>query len=139
MGLRYDDFVFPVVKAIQEQQKIIEAQQQQIDELKKLITAGPTAAVSSMELNDKSGLALRQNAPNPFTKQTSIGFNIPQNAGSAQLLFYDATGRLISTHTIADRGKGLLTINANDLSNGVYNYSLIVDGKLTETRQLIKQ
>jgi len=132
MGLRYADFVVPLVKAIQEQQ-------QQIDELKKMIAGSGTVANSNMELSDGKGLALRQNAPNPFTKQTTIGFSIPQNAGSAQMLFYDATGHLISTHIIADRGKGLLTVNANDLSSGAYNYSLVVDGKLVETRQLIKQ
>ena len=37
-GLRYAEFVVPLVKATQEQQALIEAQQQEIDELKKLIT-----------------------------------------------------------------------------------------------------
>ncbi|TMI79425.1 MAG: SlyX family protein [Bacteroidetes bacterium] len=34
-GLRYSEFVVPLVKAVQEQQAIIEKQQQQIDDLKK--------------------------------------------------------------------------------------------------------
>jgi len=36
-GLRYAEFVVPLVKAVQEQQKIIESQQKEIDELKELI------------------------------------------------------------------------------------------------------
>jgi len=37
LSLRYTDFIAPMVKAMQEQQKIIESQQVQIDELKKII------------------------------------------------------------------------------------------------------
>jgi hypothetical protein len=36
-GLRYGDFVVPLVKAVQEQQKMIEALQQEVVELKKQI------------------------------------------------------------------------------------------------------
>jgi hypothetical protein len=36
-NLRYADFVVPLVKAVQEQQEIIENQQKQIDELKKML------------------------------------------------------------------------------------------------------
>ncbi|HNU87209.1 MAG TPA: hypothetical protein PKJ94_02925, partial [Ferruginibacter sp.] len=36
-GLRYAEFVVPLVKAVQEQQSIIKQQQVQIDELKKAI------------------------------------------------------------------------------------------------------
>jgi len=36
-GLRYAEFVVPLVKAVQEQQTIIESQQQQIDELKVMV------------------------------------------------------------------------------------------------------
>ena len=36
-GLRYAEFVVPLVKAVQEQQKIIEKQQKEIEELKRLV------------------------------------------------------------------------------------------------------
>jgi trimeric autotransporter adhesin len=36
-SVRYNDLIAPMVKAIQEQQLLIEAQQKQIDELKKLM------------------------------------------------------------------------------------------------------
>jgi hypothetical protein len=37
LGLRYTDFIAPMVKAIQDQQKQIESQQKQIDELKQMV------------------------------------------------------------------------------------------------------
>jgi len=132
MGLRYSDFIVPLIKGMQEQQ-------QQIEELKKLIAAGTTVTSSSMELSDKNAANLNQNAPNPFTTQTVIGFSIPQNAGSAQMLFYDVSGRLISSHNISDRGRGLLTVAAGDLSSGIYSYTLVIDGKIADTKKLIKQ
>jgi len=130
MGLRYADFVVPLVKAIQEQQL-------EIDELKKIIASGPVS--STLELSDKNAVALNQNTPNPFTKQTLIRFSVPVNATSAQFVFYDAGGRLICTHNITDRGSGLLTVSASDLSSGVYSYTLVVNGKIAATKQLIKQ
>jgi hypothetical protein len=41
------------------------------------------------------GFELYQNVPNPFSRRTSIGFNLPE-AGPATLQVYDQTGRLIS-------------------------------------------
>jgi len=36
-GLRYSTLVVPLIKAVQEQQALIESQQQQIDELKVMV------------------------------------------------------------------------------------------------------
>jgi hypothetical protein len=33
-------------------------------------------------------------------------------------------------------GKGILNIDAATLSSGTYNYSLIVDGKVTDTKKM---
>lgn len=49
-GLRYSEFVVPLVKAVQEQQKQIDEQQKQIDELKELVVkliSGQAANVST--------------------------------------------------------------------------------------------
>ncbi|MFM8485382.1 MAG: hypothetical protein ACKOCH_03520, partial [Bacteroidota bacterium] len=44
------------------------------------------------------GFELYQNVPNPFSRRTSIGFNLPE-AGPATLQVYDQTGRLIFSQT----------------------------------------
>lgn len=56
MGLRYADFVVPLVKAVQEQQ-------QQIDELRSMVAAS-TVAGTTIELSNKNAVALNQNTPN---------------------------------------------------------------------------
>ncbi len=36
------------------------------------------------------------------------------------------------------KGKGSLNVFANDLTNGVYTYTLVVDGKVIDTKKMIK-
>lgn len=77
--------------------------------------------------------------PNPFAEQTVITYNIPQNTGFAQLLFYDMNGRQIKAVDITTKGKGQLNVFANDLTNGIYSYTLIVDGRIIDTKKMVKQ
>lgn len=148
-AVNYAEIVVPLVKAVQEQQAMIEKQQQQINDLKKLV-AGGTTPVNQNNTNSTTGInvqnidlsdavVLNQNQPNPFAEQTLINFNIPQNAGSAQILFYDLSGKLIKTQSITTKGQGSLNVYASDLSNGTYSYTLVVDGKIIDTKKMIKQ
>lgn len=84
-------------------------------------------------------MVLDQNVPNPFAEQTIITFNLPENTGSAQMLFYNIEGKLINSVDLTQKGKGQLTVFANDLSNGIYTYALVVDGKVMDTKKMQKQ
>lgn len=118
---------------------MIEDQQKQIDELKAVYQGGTNDPNKiNIELSDKDVIILDQNVPNPFAEQTVINFNLPLNVGKAQLLFYNAEGKLINSQDLTQRGKGQVTVFANDLSNGIYSYVLVVDGKIVETRKMVK-
>jgi hypothetical protein len=123
----------------------IKEQQQQIDELKKVVASifsnSSTVATNRMTVNlsDKDVAVLNPNAPNPFAEQTVIEYNIPSTANLAQLLFYDAAGKQIKTVTITGKGQGQLIVFASDLSNGIYSYTLIIDGQLIDTKKMVKQ
>jgi hypothetical protein len=55
-------------------------------------------------------------------------------------LFYNAEGKLINTVDLSNQsGKGQINVFANDLSNGVYTYTLVVDGKIIDTKRMVKQ
>jgi hypothetical protein len=56
----------------------------------------------------------------------------------AQMLFYDHNGRLINTVDLNGTGAGQLQVFANDLSNGVYQYVLVVDGEIMESKKMVK-
>ena len=107
-GLRYSDFVVPLVKAVQElsekndslqgqnivQQKQIDAQQKinidlqnQINELSAMIVSSqPTVnSINNQQSTIICSASLQQNIPNPFTNTTSIGYTLPQKFTSHKL------------------------------------------------------
>ena len=163
MGLRYSDFVVPLVKAVQElskentelkkqndtAEKINTSQQKQIDELKTMLLAlqqkvescNPCAANYSAEQSSKnillSGASLEQNIPNPFGYITTIHYTLPQQYVSAMIIITDKTGKSVKSVNISGSGKGSLKTDASALASGTYQYTLYVDGKLIDTKQMV--
>jgi hypothetical protein len=92
-----------------------------------------------VELSDKDAIVLNQNIPNPFAEQTTITYNVPQSVGKAQLLFYNSNGQLIQSVDIKTRGKGKVNVFASDLSSGLYHYTLIADGKVVDSKKMVRE
>jgi hypothetical protein len=120
-------------------------QQQQINDLQAAIavlqSGNKTAPVSNeleIKLSDRNTIILDQNQPNPFKENTTIKYNIPDNVKSAQILFYNSKGNVINTVEINTKGEGSLLVYGSDLSSGIYTYSLLVDGKVMETKKMVK-
>ncbi|MDZ4664920.1 MAG: T9SS type A sorting domain-containing protein, partial [Bacteroidota bacterium] len=93
----------------------------------------------NINLSDVDMIVLDQNKPNPFAEQTIITYNVPEKYGFAQLIFKTIDGRIIKTVDVTKKGRGQVNVFANDLSNGLYMYSLIVDGKIIDTKKMVKQ
>lgn len=144
-GLRYANFIVPLVKAVQELsamneekdakiealQKQFAAQQQQIDELKAGISGN---AKTSLTVN---GASLEQNVPNPFVGTTTIGYFLPQAYTAAQIVVADMSGKTWKKINISGRGKGSITFNASMLAAGMYHYTLLVDGRVADSKQML--
>jgi len=94
---------------------------------------------TDVTLTNPTSIVLNQNVPNPFAEQTVIGYNLPETVKRAQILFYDAQGKLIQTVELTARGAGQLTVFADDLSSGVYTYALVADGAVVDTKKMVKQ
>ncbi|MFN7912408.1 MAG: T9SS type A sorting domain-containing protein, partial [Bacteroidota bacterium] len=93
----------------------------------------------AVTLSKADMLVLDQNQPNPFNEKTIITYNVPEKYGYAQIIFTTTEGKIIKIADITQKGAGELTVYANDLSAGIYQYSLVVDGKTIETKKMIKQ
>jgi len=130
MGLRYSDFVVPLVKAVQELSKQNEDLQKQIDELRAMISGNTKTAVT---LSDAS---LEQNMPNPFKETTAIRYFIPAGSKNAQLTITDNLGRTFKQVTLNTKER-LVNVDATALSSGTYTYTLLVDGKLIESKKMV--
>jgi hypothetical protein len=166
-GLRYAEFVVPLVKAVQELSKQnqefskvtqdlskmndekdtkitdqngkIADLQKQIDELKGVKTAGApsTAAQHSATKLMLTSASLDQNNPNPFAGATTIRYSLPAGFRAAQLIITDNSGKAIRQVQLNTAGNGTVNIDASTLTSGTYSYSLVVDGKVMENKKMI--
>ena len=130
-----------LLEAIKMQQKKIVEMQGQINALEDNCCQNSTKSASIGE-TDKIDLdgnlpKLYQNNPNPFSVQTTVKFEIPETVQSAQLHICNMTGTLLKTITVNQRGTGNVTINANEFVAGMYLYSLVCDGKIVDTKQML--
>ena len=81
------------------------------------------------------GASLQQNQPNPFDQTTTFRYTVPAGA-QAQINVYEATsGSLIKTITAPASGQA--QINAYDLKGGTYIYTLVINGKVAESKQML--
>ena len=90
-----------------------------------------------IRLSDKDVIVLNQNVPNPFAEQTTITYNVPEKYNFAQIIFSTIEGKIIKAVDITKKGKGQLNVFANDLSSCFYTYSLVVDGKVIDTKKMV--
>ncbi|MBI2259846.1 MAG: T9SS type A sorting domain-containing protein, partial [Flavobacteriia bacterium] len=86
-----------------------------------------------------NAIILSQNVPNPFAEMTTIKYNIPISIKEAQIHFYTSSGLIINSVQISQRGNGELKVFAEDLSSGLYTYSLVADGKVVATKKMVKE
>lgn len=80
---------------------------------------------------------LYQNSPNPFGKETNIGYNIANMQKEAFVAIYDITGKELLKQAITQKGKGSVNISGDKLLPGMYIYSLVVDGETTATKRMV--
>ena len=128
-ALNYIEFIPILIKGMQELSAKNDALQSQVNELKTLISKGGTGTTSL------SGY-LKQNIPNPANNNTVISYYLPDNAGIAQIRITDIKGSLLKVYT-PSKGEGQLNIKSGELPVGTYNYSLYVNGKSIDTKQMI--
>lgn len=152
-SLNYNAFIAILVKGMQEQNKTIDSLSQILSEVITTVNSccnsnhsmqlnnNSTNSIASQDVNlkDEQSIVLETNVPNPFAEQTAINYFLPDNVKKAQMLFYNAQGKLIQSVELTQKGKGSLNVFAQDLSNGIYTYTLVADGKVFETKKMIKQ
>ena len=80
---------------------------------------------------------MSQNAPNPFAECSTIKLNVPESTKSAIINIYDQSGKLVKTINLVDRGETDITVYASDLAEGMFLYSLVIDGAVVATRRMV--
>lgn len=103
------------------------------------LSATPMQTRSAQGLDEAGAEAieLSQNVPNPFNVSTDIHFTIPQTVQQARLFIYNLQGNQLKNMQISERGKSKITIQANELTPGMYIYALVADGKEVANKRMI--
>lgn len=100
------------------------------------------AKVSGVVTGDTRANAFSlDNAPNPFNGNTMISYTLPTSA-SVSLTVTDASGRDVATLIGDERqaaGNHSVEFDAATLSNGVYFYTLSVNGTATTRRMVLSR
>ena len=136
-AVNYTELIPIIVKGMQElyadKDKKINDLQQQIDELK--------AMVQSLSKHGGSATAfstafLKQNVPNPVKNNTVISYFLPGNTDKAQIRLTDSKGSALKYYTVSN-GEGQININSSELPSGIYYYTLYINDKKIDTKQMI--
>ena len=136
-AIDYDGMIPILLQSIKEQQKMI----LQLQELLINDTGVSKEKISNRKSNNENVVStensLFQNAPNPFSQKTTIGYNLNEKTQDARICLYDMNGTQIRSIKISSTGQGNIVIDAKQLKAGLYLYSLIVDGNLVDTKRMV--
>ena len=152
-GLRYSDFVVPLIKSVQELSVSSTKSDKEIDSLESELKAVKEIALqlqskmqgsitasqqSSQVIELNEAARLWQNTPNPFSNTTTISYYLPANKSNAYINFYNSAGSLLKSVKVTGTGKGTLTVNVKEFVAGVYQYALVIDGKVSDSKQMMQ-
>jgi hypothetical protein len=157
-AIAYTDLIALLIEAMKEQQTQIEtlqaivySQEQEIVSVKKVIdnccsNEDNKSKLKSSSIFDETvttdktlseGAKLFENVPNPFSINTEIKFEIPENSNSAKLIIHDMQGIELKSFNISQKGTGSITINGSELKAGMYLYTLLIDNRIIDTKRML--
>lgn len=132
MSINYTELIPLLIQAVQDLSE-------QVSALSNSSNASARKQAPKQQASNAETIAatLHQNTPNPFTEETVISYIVPTEAQQASIFIYNMLGEQVSKYDVSAFGEGNITISANELYAGTFLYSLVVDGKLIDTKQMI--
>ena len=70
-------------------------------------------------------------------KRVTLSCNISEKSNDAQIYIYNSSGIVIFKKSIDFVGKGNICVDASEWSAGIYLYTLIIDGSISDTKRMI--
>jgi hypothetical protein len=94
----------------------------------------PTVSIQELVLENNYP-SLLNNYPNPFNENTVIPYYLPDNISEGTIVVTDIMGRVIQNYNL-DRGVNKVEFNTDNLKNGIYYYTMKVDGKVISCKKM---
>ena len=135
LGINTIDMIPYLVQAIKEQQKEIEELKEHLNKETGFVELKSYSIFE--EESTEAPASLLQNKPNPFSSETRIEMFVPKSVANATLYIYDLQGKQVKSITVTGRGATFETIHGSELQAGLYIYSLVTDGKLVGSKQMV--
>ncbi len=132
-SLSYEKMVVPLVKAVQELAQQNEEMKKEIE----LLKASLLSETNNNQYINLSSALLNQNVPNPFISNTSISYHLPAAVKSAEIVITDKQGKNLKRVQLNGTGNGKVEINTAALSPGTYQYTLYLNGKMVDSKQMV--
>jgi hypothetical protein len=112
--------------------------QSSIENQKSSTTDGFVRTQVSSVGGDLEGAALLgQNIPNPFDNSTLIPFRIPKNCHDASIMITNTSSSEVISVIPISCNEDHVSINAGVLASGMYSYTLYINGKMIETKNMV--
>lgn len=149
-GYVYSSTTGPAASAITAAQQIatplnidlqsqVEDLKKQVEELRSLILSRQPLSPQQLNTLKNPNLPwLGDGQPNPSNNSTLIEYSLPTGTSIATCQVYSLDGKILSTTVLnPSAGKSRVNVDTGKLAPGMYIYSLIVNGKATDTKKLI--
>jgi len=143
-SLKYEAFIPILIQGAKEQQSTIDSLKTQIQDLQNQMAqvlsnnGGGTKIVNTTNVELSNDAVLYQNIPNPFGEETVINYFIPENTNNSKIIFFDMYGQSMKDVRLTTTGSGNIHVDSKNLTSGIYSYSLVVDGKIIDTKKMVK-
>lgn len=111
----------------------------EIEVLKGQSSGGAAKKTRSATNENASSLTqnrLYQNTPNPFKEQTVIRFSLVDDVQNAAICIFDMTGKTIKKMPVSS-GMESVSVGGYELGEGMFLYSLIVNGQEIDTKKMV--
>ena len=131
LSINYIELVPILIRSIQ-------TLKQELDEVKGAGAESISLSRNTTAVTDAAavGNILYQNTPNPFKEQATIRFHLADNATNAAICIFDMTGKMLKKLPISS-GDTSVSINGWELGEGMFLYTLIVNGREVDTKRMI--
>ncbi len=133
LAVNYVELVPVLIRSIQELKEELDA----VKGVKGTEEAQKAPSASGIDNSKASAKnVLYQNTPNPFKEQTVIRFRLADDAQNAAICIFDMTGKTIKKLPISS-GMESVSIGGYELGEGMFLYSLIVNGQEIDTKKMV--
>ena len=113
----------------------------ELDDLKETVASSGTRkvnAATNIATNtlDEGWGSISQNTPNPFTGQSTVRVSVPDDASDAYIDILTLNGASVKRIPVSN-GLSEVSLSSFEFAPGTYLYTLVVNGKVSETRRMV--